>query len=77
MFDREKVGWDSYLQKVKNHAHNSEKTQNVASECEKSGKDNNHLTGLLEKSSITRLSLELLSKYLISSYYKGHSPLFL
>jgi len=38
MTDRKKVGWDNYLQEVKNQAPKGEISQNQVPECEKSGK---------------------------------------
>lgn len=52
-----KVGRERYARKAENHAHNTEIPQKLELNQGKSGKDCGYLTGFLEKSSITRISL--------------------
>ncbi len=52
-----KDGRKRYVQKFQNHAHNVKKLQISGRDHEKSGKDYVYLAGLLEKSSIMRISL--------------------
>ena len=52
-----KVGRERCVQKPGNHAHNAEILKKPEPEHEKSGEENDHLTGFLEKSSIMRMSL--------------------
>ena len=57
MTDQMKVGRERCVQIPENQTHNAEILQKSEPEHEKSGKENDHLTRFLEKSSIMRMSL--------------------
>jgi len=57
-----KVGRERCVQKPGNHAHNAEILKKPKPEHEKSGKENDRLTGFLEKSSIMRMSLRIYAR---------------